>query len=113
VLPAGELRPLPSPAPGVAGLAEHQGGALPVLETFGPGGHVLVLEHAGERFGLLVEEVVGVVRVRDEEVEPAPAGQHERLVEGILRRDGEQLLVLDAGALRARLGGGPRVASPP
>lgn len=106
VLPAGELRPLPSPAPGVVGLADHQGRSLPVLAAFGPGGdHVLVLEAAqGGRFGLLVHEVSGVVRVGEDEVEPAPAGQDEALVTGVLRRDGEQVLIIDAAALRARLG---------
>lgn len=105
VLPAEELRPLPSPRPGVVGLADHLGAALPVLAAFGDGGeHVLVVETDGTRFGLLVEEVSGVARVRDDEVAPAPAGQDEPLVAGILGRGDDQVLVLDPGTLRRRLG---------
>lgn len=105
VLPVEELRPLPSPREGVLGLAEHAGGALPVLAAFGgEGAHVLALDAGGVRFGLLVEEVLGVVRVREDELAPAPPGQDERLVAGLLRHGGEEALVLDVAVLARRLG---------
>jgi chemotaxis signal transduction protein len=107
VVPAGGLRPLPSAAPGVAGLLDHGGGAVPVLAVLTDSGdHVLVLEEGGERFGLLVGRVTGVVRLRPGEVGPAPGGQAQPLVRGIVRRAGAEALVLDPAVLRGRLAGG-------
>ncbi len=95
--------PLPDPRPDVVGLIRESGGALPVLAPFGSdGGHVLLLEPAGgPRFGLLVGEVEGVVRVPDADVAPAPAGQRTDVVTGIVG----DVLVLDAARLAAALGG--------
>lgn len=105
VLAREELRPLPSPSPGVLGLAEHAGSSLPVLAAFGEAGtHILVLDGGDARFGLLVEEVLGVVRVREEQLAPAPPGQDERLVAGLLRYEEQEALVLDVAVLRERLG---------
>lgn len=94
---------LPDPRPGVVGLIHESGGALPVIAPFGTdGGHVLLLEPAGgPRFGLLVGEVEGVVRVPDADVAPAPAGQRTDVVRGVVG----DVLVLDPAHLAAVLSG--------
>ncbi len=85
-------QPLPDPRPGVVGLIREAGALLPVLAPFGEDGHhVLVLRPArGPRFGLLVGEVEGVVRVTDADVAPAPAGQRTAVVRGVV---GDALLL--------------------
>jgi chemotaxis signal transduction protein len=99
------LRPLPAPLPGVAGLLRPEEEALPVLDPFAadPNGHVLVLQPAAERFGLLVERVTGVVRVDDAAVGPPPAGQADALVGGVVRSPLARALLLDADVLSRRL----------
>jgi chemotaxis signal transduction protein len=104
VVEPGTLRPRPSPAPGVLGLLDHQDEALPVLAAAGETGrHVLVLDAAGTRFGLLVERVTGVVRLAEAEVDPPPAGQAEPLVTGVVRRPGAEALVLAPEVLARRV----------
>lgn len=105
----GNLRPLPSPLPGVAGLLEdgRDGMALPVLApgSTPDGGQVIVLEAADRTFGLLVSEVVGVLRDEQVQIGPAPDGQEERLVTGVVETPTGTALLLDAEALAARLEG--------
>ena len=43
------------------------------LPLLGRNARILVVMHKGERFGLLVDEVRGVVRFADEQIEPVPA----------------------------------------
>jgi chemotaxis signal transduction protein len=95
--------PLPDPRPGVVGVIRESGASLPVLAPFGAdGGHVLLLAPAGQpRFGLLVGEVEGVVRVPDADVAPAPAGQRTDVVRGVTG----DVLLLDPARLAAALGG--------
>ncbi len=95
--------PLPDPRPDVVGLIRESRGPLPVLAPFGTdGGHVLLLEPAGgPRFGLLVGEVEGVVRVADADVAPAPAGQRTDVVRGVVG----DVLLLDPSRLAAALAG--------
>lgn len=100
VLVPGELEPLPAPLPGVAGLLRHGGDLLPVLAPLGrPGSHVLVVEAAGERFGLLVTAVTGVVRVRPEDLTDPPRGQALAVVRAVAGGAGEGALVLDPDVL--------------
>lgn len=101
VLPRGPVDPLPAPRPGVIGLLRDPTGALPLVAPFGRDGeHVLVLRGASGRYGLLVEEVERVVRVAPEQVAPAPAGQQDEQVIGLV--DGRMLL--DAVRLHRHLG---------
>jgi chemotaxis signal transduction protein len=98
------LAPLPAPLPGVAGLM-HRGdnGALPVLAILGAlGRHVVVIEKDPHSFGLLVEEVTGVLQVDDAQIGAPPPGQLRPLVSGVLNDEGGLVLLLDVDAL-ARL----------
>ena len=98
VLAARSLLPFPDPKPGVAGLLYRDGGTVPVVSALGAaGGQVLVLDDDGTSIGLLVDEVVGIERVRGE-AGPPPAGQRSPLVAGVLAGR-SPLLLLDVAAL--------------
>jgi chemotaxis signal transduction protein len=101
---AAGLLPLPTPTPGVAGVLEDGDGVLTVLSTLGgEGKHVLVLESDGDRLGLLVEEVMGILKVESAQLGRAPAGQAEDTVAGVVTVDGEMVMILDAQRLAQRL----------
>ena len=95
---AENLSALPMGRAGVAGLVMDGEVALPVLSILGADGdRLLVLEADGRRFGLLVDEVSGVV---DEgRVAAPPAGQASPLITGVLDADKNTALVIDAGVL--------------
>jgi chemotaxis signal transduction protein len=85
---------LPTARPGVMGLLRRGGRSLSVLAPFGAGTFVVVVETASAAFGLVVQEVLGVVRVADEDVEPAPAGQADPLVVGVVGQGDDQDLLV-------------------
>ena len=100
----GPIRPLPSPLPGVLGvLDDGEGTGSPVLAPFGDAGAHLIAVCAGgtggTAFALLVDEVERVVPVPPGDLSPAPAGQAEPLVAGVLG----DILVVDPVRLAARL----------
>ena len=98
------LVPLPAPAPGVAGLLSRDDAPLTVVSPLGAGrGQVLVLDAGGGPFGLLVEEVAGVVNVDDADVGPAPSGQDGGVVTGVVTLAGAMVLLVDAAAVGAPL----------
>src|SRR5207244_5114759 len=93
---AEDLSFLPMSRTGVAGLVMGGELALPVLSVLGAeGDRLLVLEADGRRFGLLVDEVSGVV---DEgRVAAPPAGQASPMITGVLDSENVPALVIDAG----------------
>lgn len=100
VRPAEGLQPLPSPRPGVAGLLSRGEATVPVLDSLGGGrGHVLVLEHDGRVFGLLVEEVTGVATVEEAAMAAPPEGQDDTVIAGVLHEDEGVVLVVDVAVL--------------
>ena len=77
---------------------------LSVLTVLGAGGgHILVIESDGNRFGLLVDEVNGLCRVDEAQIRPAPRGQDRTLVSGTLDLGDGLTLVVDPAAMAARL----------
>lgn len=101
-LPEG-LRPLPAARPGVAGVLDRRGEALPILDALGPGDrHVLVLGAEGELFGLLVAEVLGVGELDERTIAAAPAGQDADVVVGAAPEGDGLMLLVDADALLSR-----------
>jgi chemotaxis signal transduction protein len=99
------LVPLPTPRPGVVGLLQRGDVAMPVLDVLGGGSkHVLVLEAGGQPFGLLVEEVSGVVSVQDAEVGPPPPGQESAIITGVVSLGESLLLLVDAAAVAMAFG---------
>ena len=100
VRPVDGLQPLPSPRAGVAGLLSRDDVTVPVLDGLGPGrGHVLILDHDGQVFGLLVEEVTGVTSVDDAAVAPPPPGQEDAMIAGVIHEDEGAVLVVDVAVL--------------
>ena len=100
----GEVVPLPEARPDVAGVVPRPEGPLTVLRALGAGeGHVLVLDVAGQTFGLLVEEVTGLQRVDESEIGPPPDGQESAVVTGVVTLAGEMVLLVDAAALARRI----------
>lgn len=108
VRPASAVRAMPSSLPDVAGVIDRDGTAVPVVRTLGDDGrHVLVLRAGAFTVGVLVDEVTGVVRVADDAIGAAPAGQHDPLI-GATVRDGADLsFLVDVDELARSLGGHP------
>jgi chemotaxis signal transduction protein len=101
---ATEFAPLPSPLPGVAGLMRRGNGGLPVMSTLGVlGHHVVIIEKGPLSFGLLVEEVTGVLQVDEAQIAASPPGQERPLVSGILNDEAGLVLLLDVDALAGKL----------
>jgi chemotaxis signal transduction protein len=88
------LTRLPSARPGVIGLVRRGGRSLSVLAPFGDGTYVVIVETGTAAFGLIVKEVLGVVHIAEGDVEPAPAGQADSLVTGVVGWDDGQDLVV-------------------
>lgn len=104
VVPFEGLELLPAPLPHVLGLLRTGEAVLPVLGALATtGSHVVVVRAGAERFGLLVGVVTAVVRLRDDELGPPPAGQAEGLVRAVAGGAAGGALVLDAHALARRL----------
>lgn len=96
------LMPLPGPRDGVIGLLSVGHDALAVVDAFGSGGnHVLLLDRPSGPFGLCVEEVLGVQTI--EEIGPAPEGQNNDLIEGVLQSDDGITLLVSVEKLGERL----------
>ena len=105
--------PLPLAPRHVVGFCELRGEALVLVDLAahlglkeGPAlrdGLAVVVSIRGDRFALLVDEVEGVVEAEGQ-LAPLPArtgDQAASCCRGILKREGESVLVLEAGALLA------------
>jgi chemotaxis signal transduction protein len=98
------LAPLPAPLPGVGGLMRRGNSAFPVLTTLGVlGHHVVIIEKGPLNFGLLVEEVTGVLQVDEAQIGAPPPGQERPLISGILNDEAGLVLLLDVDALAGKL----------
>jgi chemotaxis signal transduction protein len=85
VRPASGLVQLPAARAGVVGVLPDDDGTLTVVSSLGEGrDHVLVLDTGERAFGLLVQEVAGVVAVEEATIGPPPAGQAGPLVIGTI-----------------------------
>jgi chemotaxis signal transduction protein len=97
------LTALPDPAVGVAGIIPGDP-PLTVISPLGAKGlHILVIESGGTTFGLLVDAVIGLQRIDDRDLGPAPRGQDHPLISGTLDTDGHLVLVADPNALARQL----------
>ena len=95
------IAPLPVPRQGIAGVLRRGDEVLTVLSLLGDAaGHILVLDGAGRRFGLLAASAIGILRVDDGELMPPPDGQQDPVVAGVIRVDADRMvLLLDADQL--------------
>jgi chemotaxis signal transduction protein len=95
---------VPAAGRGLAGLLPRADDELPVLDALGSGDkHVLVLDDGTRQFGLLVDEVSGVVTVPADSIGAPPAGQPDDLVSGIVRIGEDIVLMVDPTVLARRL----------
>jgi chemotaxis signal transduction protein len=93
-----DILPLPLPRAGVVGVVHTESESLTVVSTLGGGdGHVLVLNSLHGHFGLLADEVCGIVSI--EELEPAPRGQATQVLSGVARTSEGTFLVVDVNHL--------------
>ncbi|MGA2283600.1 MAG: chemotaxis protein CheW [Candidatus Dormibacteria bacterium] len=98
---ASGITPLPAARPGIAGLLRRGDEVLAVLSLLGEGsGNVLILDGAGERYGLLADSAIGILRVEEETITAPPAGQEDPVVSGVIRAEnGRMILLLDPDEL--------------
>ncbi|MGD1032804.1 MAG: chemotaxis protein CheW [Candidatus Dormibacteria bacterium] len=89
------ITPLPAAKPGIAGLLRRGDEVIAVLSLLGAGaGHVLVIDGDGERYGLLAETAIGILRVEEDEIGAPPNGQEDPVVAGVIRADGGRMILL-------------------
>jgi chemotaxis signal transduction protein len=93
--------PLPAPKPGIAGVLRRGDEVLTVCSLLGEAtGHVLIVDGAGEHFGVLAENASGILRVEDDEIAAPPTGQEVAVVSGIIHGpEDDTVLLLDLDAL--------------
>jgi chemotaxis signal transduction protein len=86
---------MPASRPNVAGLLPGD----PPLTVMAPlgleGHHVIVMEVANQRFGLLVDSVTGLRRVEESDIREAPSGQASKLISGTVSIGGQLILLAD------------------
>ena len=98
---ASGITPLPAAKSGLVGVLRRGDEVLAVLSLLGStAGYILILDGAGERFGLLAESAIGVLRVEEDEIGEPPDGQEDPMVSGVIRADnGRMILLLDTDEL--------------
>jgi chemotaxis signal transduction protein/HPt (histidine-containing phosphotransfer) domain-containing protein len=90
------LVPVPQAEGTVVGVVAQGGAVVPVVAGLGGGsGHVVVISAGGQVFGLLVERVLGVVRLPTADLRPGPDSPGA----GMVRLDDEVVVVLDPASL--------------
>ena len=103
VLPTTSPTPLPGRRPGLAGIANHRGRILAVVDLGGlrprsggrPEGRVVAVEAHGMAFGLLADEVTGIVPIAHAEMTPRAPGSEA----WVRATTGSMVSVLDLEAL--------------
>lgn len=103
-----DTTPVPRTADFVVGIGNVRGIVLPVLDLprrlrLRPSQHgrdtrVLIVVHEHELYGLVVDEVLGVVPIAPEELEEAPgaiAGTRGEFIHALARQGGEIMVILE------------------
>jgi chemotaxis signal transduction protein len=98
------LATIPGAHPAVAGLLDWKGEALTVIEIFGPGRQLIVIEGGPGAYGLIVEEVLELAHRSDRELGRAPAEGSASYVTGVMRSEGHLVPIVDAGLLWSSVG---------
>jgi chemotaxis signal transduction protein len=92
---------MPASRPHVAGLLPGDP-PLTVMAPLGRDGHhIIVMEVADQRFGLLVEAVTGLRRVDEKDIGEAPDGQESELISGTVSIGGQLVLLADPTVMAA------------
>lgn len=112
VLRNADIEPVPGATAQVLGVINLRGNVVTVLDlrvrlglpTVAPGedSRIVIVEHHGESFGLLVDRIADVRKVIDAAIKPVPdvgASRSAVRVRGIYDRDGSSLTLLDQAGL--------------
>lgn len=103
--------PLPHMPPSIVGVAEHRGSLIPVVDLrihFGTTANTtrktkwILVSFAGERMGIVVDEVTGVLGAMAEDVRPAPsfgAGDGRGSLAGVASLEGKLIFVVEESGL--------------
>ncbi|MBI5042299.1 MAG: purine-binding chemotaxis protein CheW [Nitrospirae bacterium] len=94
----------------VKGIMDYRGDFLPVLSLrrrFSlddpiDGERFILVVKAEERFGLTIDEVMGIVTVSDDKIEPSPPkvmGIGSKYISGVIKYDERQTVILDMRVL--------------
>lgn len=102
------VRALPHTPPFLEGAAELRGAVLPIVDLrkrfgidpspTGPETRVIVTDLGGEKIGLVVDRVLGVIRLAAGEMRPAPKffkGLAARYLEALVPREDRNVIVLN------------------
>jgi purine-binding chemotaxis protein CheW len=103
-----DTTPVPRTAEFVLGIGNVRGTVVPVLDLpcrlqlgscrMTRETRVLIVQHDGELYGLVVDEVLGVVPIAPEDLEDAPgaiAGTRGEFIAALARREGEIMVILE------------------
>lgn len=104
-----EITPVPNSAPYILGIISLRGSVLPVIDLCirlgipsgerGEKSRIVVVNAAGEATGIVVDQMVGVVRIQEEEIRPAPEtieqAAGKEYIKGIARRGESLYIILD------------------
>jgi chemotaxis signal transduction protein len=98
------LAAIPGGHPSVAGILDWKGEALTVVELFGAGRQVIILEGGPGLFGLVVDEVLELAHRSDRELGRLPAEGSASYVTGVMRSEGHMVPIVDSGLLWSSAG---------
>jgi chemotaxis signal transduction protein len=99
IVSTAELGEMPEPRARVAGVLLEGQALIPVLDTLGASGElIIVMELDGAAAGVLVDDVAGVVSTSDE-LGPPPIGQLEALVSGTITVGRDTTMLIDPHVL--------------
>ncbi|MCR9162014.1 MAG: chemotaxis protein CheW [Nannocystaceae bacterium] len=106
--------PVPRTSDFVMGIGNVRGVVIPIVDlatrlrlgtcAMAREARVLIVRHASEQTGLLVDEVIGVMSIAPENLEEAPgalAGARGDFIRALARWDGRIIIILDLGTVLA------------
>lgn len=106
--------PVPRTADFVIGIGNVRGVVIPIVDlatrlrlgscVLAREARVLIVHHAGEQTGLLVDEVIGVMSIAPENLEEAPGalpGARGDFIRALARGEGRIIIILDLGIVLA------------
>lgn len=103
---AGAIQPVPGMPHFIAGVLVLRSGVVPIIDMRGRFGlqrvapskkrRIVMVRFKGERNGLMVDAVEGIIKLKDEQIAPPPAlflGLKSEFIEGIYR-EGERVVII-------------------
>lgn len=107
IIKAGAITPIPDSPGFIKGLINVRGDIVPIIDirvrfklptAEEPSKHIVIVKPAGDLFGLMVNEVMEVLRVQASDIKPAPQLMnkiHEDYVHGVITHGSRLIILLD------------------